>query len=280
MAPDILLDLGGNMRVGVVGHVEWVAFHRIDAPLGPGAIARAEPPWEEPGGGGGVAAAELARLAGRATLFTAVGHDEIGRAIAPRLSALGVDVVASTRSEPHRRALTFVDPDGERTIVVMGPAQQPTGPEIDVSGFDAVYLCKGDAAAARAARRARVLVATARMIPVLREAGVRLDALVRSAADPSERYAPGDLDPAPALVAATEGALGGSFATADGRSGRWQAVAPPGGVVDTYGAGDSFAAALAVALARGDGPEEALVFAASRGALALTRRGAHGATIP
>ena len=40
----------------------------------------------------------------------------------------------------------------------------------------------------------------------------------------------------------------------------------PGAVVDTYGAGDSFAAALAFALARGDELDDALALAARAGA--------------
>jgi len=46
--------------------------------------------------------------------------------------------------------------------------------------------------------------------------------------------------------------------------------------VDAYGAGDSFAAGLAFALARGDDPEQALAVAAVCAAEALGRRGAHG----
>jgi ribokinase len=49
-----------------------------------------------------------------------------------------------------------------------------------------------------------------------------------------------------------------------------------GPIEDTYGAGDSFAAALGYALARGTPAPEALTFAAGRGVAALGRRGAHG----
>ena len=46
----------------------------------------------------------------------------------------------------------------------------------------------------------------------------------------------------------TEGAKGGRYLADDGSEGRWEAVAPPGPVVDTYGAGDVFMAALTLAL--------------------------------
>jgi len=266
------------VRAAVVGHVEWVSFFDIDSALSPGAIVQAMAGVEEAAGGGGVAAVELARLAGACTLFTALGDDARGRAVPEALGRHGVEVRADRVAGPHRRGLTFVDPDGERTIVVVGPAQAPSATSVDVADRDVVYLClcKGDPEVARRARAARVLCATARILPVLREAGIALDVLVHSASDPSERYSPGDLDPPPRLVATTEGPAGGRFRTLDGREGRWSAVAPPGEVHDTYGAGDSFAAALGYAVARGDDVEAALAFAAGRGAAAVGRRGAHG----
>ena len=44
----------------------------------PGAIATASETWEEPAGGGGVAAVELARLAGTTNLFCVLGADDLG----------------------------------------------------------------------------------------------------------------------------------------------------------------------------------------------------------
>ena len=78
------------------------------------------------------------------------------------------------------------------------------------------------------------------------------------------------------LVAATEGGAGGAWHTADGRAGRWAAASLPGPLVDTYSAGDCFAAALGFAIARGDAVEPALAFAATRGAAALCRPGSAG----
>jgi ribokinase len=273
------------MRVAVVGHVEWVRFLPVDAAPYPGAIVHAEGPWEEAAGGGGVAAAELARLAGTATLHTVLGADPAGTAAAEQLAGLGV-VVRGARYGAQRCALTLIDPSGERTIVVIGTGIGPglaPGSALDpadFAGVDAVYFCKGDAAALRAARAARVLVATARILPVLQAAGVTLDALVHSARDAGERYAPGDLVPAPRLVATTEGAEGGRYTTSEpgAPAGRWSPVVPGPTAAsgDAYGAGDTFAAALTFALARQDAPAAALAFAAGRAAAALGRRGAHG----
>ena len=52
----------------------------------------------------------------------------------------------------------------------------------------------------------------------------------------------------PRLCVWTEGADGGHYLTDDGSEGRWEAVPPPGPVVDTYGAGDVFMAALTLEL--------------------------------
>lgn len=264
------------MRVAVVGHVEWVEFLSIDGPLASGSIRHGHSLGLEPAGGGGVSAVDLARMVGQATLFTAVGSDALGARIAGVLGAHGVRVEAREAEGPHRRAVTLVEPSGERTIVVIGEAQAPRA--LDPSAFegiDGVYFCKGDAVSLVAARRARVLVATARCLPVIREAGVHLDALVHSGVDPSERYVPGDLAVEPGLVATTEGEAGGRFRTAT-EVGRWSAAALPGPVADAYGCGDSFAAGLTVGLARGQSVAAALALGAERGARALTRRGAHG----
>ncbi len=266
------------MRVAVVGHVEWVEFLPVDRSPEPGAILRAPGSWSEPAGGGGVAAAELARLAGRSTLFTALGNDAIGQAIPGCFEPLNVKLSAQWREEPHRRAITLVDPQNERTITVVGPPQAPKG-SLDLSSFDAVYFCKGDVAALQAARAARVLVATARVLPLLREAGVHLDALVRSSRDPSEFYRTGDLHPSPRLVAETNGRAGGTWSTAEA-FGSWKASPPRGPVIDTYGAGDSFAAGLTFALGKGMSTREAVELAARSGAAAVCRRGAHGGSAP
>ncbi|MBN2798815.1 MAG: ribokinase [Deltaproteobacteria bacterium] len=263
-------------RVAVVGHVEWVRFLQVDGAPSPGAILRSAGERLEPAGGGGAAAADLARLAGGCLLVTALGSDPLGQRIPAHLARHGVRVVGPTRAEAHRQAVTLLDPDGERTIVVVGPAQWATGAEVDPATFDdldAVYFCKGDAPLLRAARRARVLVATARVLDVVRASGVRLDALVHSASDPSERYRDGDLLVPPALVATTDGARGGAWRTASA-AGRWDPAPLPGPRLDAYGAGDSFAAGLAWALASALAPPEALALAATRGAAALCRVGA------
>ena len=268
------------MRFAVVGHVEWVEFAKVERVPQQGEIVHASDWWAEAAGGGGVASVRLERLGESSTLFTALGRDQLGDAALAQLTGLDVRVEASRHPEPQRRGFTFVDEDGERTITIIGEKHVPRGsdplPWGELAEMDGVYFVSGDAAAARQARRARVLVATARVLPVLAEAGVELDALVLSAKDASERFEPGDLDPVPRLVVRTAGDEGGTWAAGGGASGAYEPAPIPGPVADSYGAGDSFAAGLTYALAAGKSREEALAFAAGAAAEALTRRGAHG----
>jgi ribokinase len=265
------------MRVAVVGHVDWIDFLVVDAVPGPGEIVQAHDSWGEAAGGGGVAAVQLARATGGSTFFTSLGDDEFGRRAAAQLGELGVRVEVDWRNEPQRRGFCYLDADGERTISLLSgklrPRRSAPLPWDDLARYDAVYFTGGDVGALRAARAARVLVATPRELPTLQEAAVRLDALVGSAIDPSERYAEGGLDPPPRLVVATEGSEGGRYEPGDGR---WTASELPGPRADSYGAGDTFAAYLTPGLAEGRPPQDAVERGAQAAAEAITRRGAHG----
>jgi ribokinase len=266
------------VRAAVVGHVEWVRFAAVERLPEPGEIMTASATWEEPAGGGAVAAGQLCNLAGEVDFFVAVGNDELGRRTRERLEQLGFRVHAATRDRPQRQAFTFVDAAGERTITLLGEKLHPHRadrlPWDELAKSDAVYFTAGDADALRAARQARILVATARELPTLLEAQVPLDALVLSSRDPAEAYEPGQLDPPPGLIVSTMGRDGGTYVAGE-RSGSFPAADVPGRIVNTYGAGDSFAAGLAFALARGDETEKALAFAARCGAAAMTGRGAY-----
>ena len=54
------------MRLAVVGHVEWVEFLSVPHLPAAGEIVHATDSWAEPGGGGAVAAVQLAKLGGAA----------------------------------------------------------------------------------------------------------------------------------------------------------------------------------------------------------------------
>jgi len=268
------------MRVAVVGHVEWVEFARVVTMPRPGEIVHADETWEEAAGGGAVAAVQLAKLAGPVTLFTALGSDELGRRTRAQLTEQGVTVRAMADAGGQRRAFCHVDGAGERTITVLGEKLRPSGgdsrlPWHELQNMDAVYFVSGDEDALRAARQARVLVATARELRTLKGAAVRLDALVGSGEDEGELFRPGDLEPSPALVVTTSGALGGWAQP----GGPFRPASVPGPVVDAYGCGDAFAAGLTFALARGGAVEDALAFAARCGAAVLAGRGPYSAQL-
>ena len=262
------------MKVAVVGHVEWVEFARVPAVPLPGEIAHALETWEEPAGGGAVAAVQLARLAGSSLFFTALGADDLGRRSRSELARLGVEVKAIPEAEPTRRAFTYVDENGERTITVLSQKLVPRGgdsrlPWHELRGADGVFFVSGDAEALHHCRTARILVATSRELPTLKEAGVQLDAIVGSGEDEGEVYRPGDLDPPPYVAVTTAGGLGGWLQP----GGPFRPSPLPGPVEDTYGAGDCFAAGLTFALARGDAIEDAVQVAARCGAAVMTGRG-------
>ena len=115
------------MKIVVVGHVEWVEFARVDHVPQAGEIAHATETWEEAAGGGAVAAVQLVNLGVETTLFSVFGDDELGRRSRAQLTEQGVTVRAVVAPEPQRRALTFVDANGERTITVLGDKLRPSG---------------------------------------------------------------------------------------------------------------------------------------------------------
>jgi ribokinase len=268
------------LAFAVVGHLEWVEFVRVQRVAASGEIVQGADSFEEPAGGGGVAAVQLARLSGEVNLFTALGDDDPARRARERLEELGVHVHSSVRDAPTRRALTFIDAAGERAITTVGerlaPRIEDELPWDLLDGADGAYFTAGDSGALRAARSARVLVATPRAGPVLTQAGTELDALVFSDEDEQERAAAEDLTPKPALLVATRGAAGGSYSAPDGATGTWEAAPLPAPLVDSYGCGDSFAAALCWALAQGNDAAGAVEIAARAGAICMTGRGPYG----
>jgi ribokinase len=265
------------MNLAVIGHVEWVEFARVDHAPEPGEIVHALETWEEPAGGGAVAAVQLANLCGSCLLFTALADDNLGRRSREELEARGVTVHAGHAPGTQRRALTHVDEAGERTITVLGDKLFPSGedgslPWEELRSCAAVYFVSGDVAALRAARHSRVVVATARELTTLRRAELHVDVLVGSGEDAAERFESGELDPEPGIVVTTAGGLGGWIRP----GGPFRAAPLPGPVSDAYGCGDCFAAGLTYGLAVGKPVDEAVALGAQCGAAVLTGQGAYG----
>lgn len=271
--------------VAVVGHVEWVQFGHLAHLPRPGEVAHADASFEEPAGGGAVAAVQLARLAGACRLITVLGDDEHGRQTVDRLGELGVEVCAEPPAGEHagtptRRAVTLIDDARERTITTFGERLDPAGGQgagwERLHDLDALYFTAGDLAALALAREgARILVANPRARHALGQ-GVRIDALILSGDDEVELREAARAERDAELVLYTEGERGGRYRTSDGEEGRWEAAPPSAAVVDSYGCGDSFAAGFTYALGAGMDLPAALELAARCGARCLTGAGPYG----
>jgi ribokinase len=260
-------------RVAVVGHVEWVEFlpvarlpHQAEVINAAGGFLRA-------GGGGSVAAVVLAGLDAEVDFFCALGRDDNGRAALAELEGRGVRVHVAWREAPTRRATTLLEPGGERTIITIGERLEPRGAdELDwalLGDARSVYFTAGDAGALGHARRSPVLVASPRARDVLETTIV--DAIVFSQGDDDERAWAEHAARHARLLVATDGARGGRWwGSSDGH---WAAAPLPGPPRDSYGCGDSFAAAFTLGLGQGDSVGDAAALGAQAGALALTRVG-------
>ena len=262
--------------IGVVGHVEWVDFALVPHLPVHGKILHADRAFARAGGGGGVAAAILAELGAEVDFFCALGRDTEGQAAVAELEARGVRMHVAWRDQPTRRAVTLLEPGGERTIITLGDRLEPRGSDElewerlrDAGG---VYFTAGDAGALTRAHASPFVVASPRARSVLEAEGAWLYALVFSEGDEDESAWANQIASHARLLVATEGDRGGRWW---GESeGRWDAAPLPGPPHDAYGCGDSFAAAFTLGLGRGGSIADAAKLGAEAGALALTRVGA------
>jgi ribokinase len=272
---------GATLRIAVIGHVEHVTLGRVAAVPRAGEIAHLDAPRWFPGGGGGVAFAQLARADAEVHFFTALGNDEAARDVAASIAGTGARIHAVHREAPHTRDVVLVNDGGERTIVVVGQPLHPAAadplPWKLLATCDAAYFTAEDPAALRAAREARILVVTARRRGALAASGVRADVVVGSATDAREASTLADYAVAPGALVLTEGAAGGRIETAGGTA-RFAAPPSPPRVESAYGAGDTFAAAMTYYLAAGLALPVACARAGPHGAAvlgALDPRDAH-----
>jgi ribokinase len=262
-------------RIAVVGHVEHVTLGLVDTVPSPGDIVHLQHPRFLPGGGGGLAFAQLVRSDAELHLFTALGNDDCGAWVRERISNQrpGVTIHAATRAEPHPRVVVMIDPAGKRTIIVAHDPLQPRGddplPWSILATCDAVYFTGADPASLVHARAARRLVATARRRPIIVAACVSPEVALGSVSDPREN-APLDAygDFAPAALLLTDGPRPMKLAR-KGAVTHVDAPPPIDAPKGDYGAGDSFAAAFTYFFARGASVEDAARAAGPFGAAVL-----------
>ncbi len=264
-----------NLKLAVIGHVEWVSFLSVKELPKSGLISHAKEYLEEPAGGGSLVAVEMQQLTKEPVhFFTALGRDPIGEKCYERLKDLGLNLNVAWRDTQTRRGISFVDPNGERAITIIGDRLQPTSKDLlpwdELDQFDGVFITAGDSQSINLSRKAKFLAATPRVgIEVLNQSQVHLDLLVGSGLDPGEKYDLKEMVHIPKLRISTKGSEGGeSFP-----GGPYQAIKLNSKVVDSYGCGDKFAAGVTTGLAANWTLEKSIILGANCGAKCATHFG-------
>jgi ribokinase len=265
----------GVSVIAVVGSVNLDLVARVPRLPAPGETLAATGLQRVPGGKGANQALAARRLGADVTMVAAVGDDPVADEALALLSRDGVrlDRLRHEAGAPTGHALITVDDAGETTIVVVAGANATltVTPE-DIREADAVLsvLEIPDSAVADAVRHATgmVVLNAAPARPLDPDLVRRVDLVVVNSAE----YAAIEGLDAAGAVAVTHGADGAVLR----RGGREvaRAAPPPVTVVDGTAAGDTFTAALAVALLDGASDADALHRACVAGALAVTRPGA------
>jgi sulfofructose kinase len=278
-------------RIICVGHAALDRIYRIEAfPPEPTKV-RALEHVESGGGMAANAAVAIARLGGRAELWSRVGDDAAGNAIRASLRAERVDVRYVHAFEGARSSTSaiIVDGKGDRLIVGQRDAGMPSGtswlPLERIADADAVL---GDV---RWLEGVRAVFARARKenVPTVLDADVGArealtgilkltDHAIFSAPALRELVPGGSDEERLAHVLALGPKHAGVTLGRDGylwREGSEEGHAPafPASVVDTTGAGDAFHGAFTLMLAEGRPVAECARLAAAVAALKCTRLG-------
>lgn len=230
-----------------------------------------------PGGKGANQALAAKRLGADVRLIACVGDDAAADEALALLREGDVDLFGVQRlgDLPTGIALISVAPSGENQIVVAPGANTAIDPDaLDVGKADAL-ICQLEIPGAVVEKAATDFdgffcanLAPAKEIDV--SVMQRADLVV---VNETEAAWYGDtLTACGGLIAITYGSSGATLQ----KHGETVAEAKPPQVnaIDTVGAGDTFTAALTVALVEGRSPEDALRFACTAGAAATTRPGA------
>ncbi len=230
-----------------------------------------------PGGKGANQALAARRLGADVLLHARVGADANAEEALALLRANGVNLLDCSvdPDAPTGVALISVAPSGENQIVVAPGANRTLRPEmLDLPWGDAL-ICQLEVPAETIRKAAEdfdgfFCVNLAPAMPVPSEILKRADLIV---VNETEAAFYGDLlNEGEALVAVTHGAKGAHLQM----GGKELVSARPPAVeaVDATGAGDTFTAALTVALVEKQAHQDALAFACAAGACATTKQGA------
>jgi len=282
----------------VVGSLNADLYVEITALPRPGETISGCNAAMRPGGKGANQAAAAARAGVRPVFVGAVGSDSVGGDVLTDLEARGVDVSHVLRaSEPTGVALITVSPDGENSIVVAAGANASLDPAAtaatvaQLAGADAVLLAQleipAEAVSAAASEIEKVGGRFVLNLSPSRYVSPKLlafaDPLILNETEASDLAASAIDGPADAETVArrllatsrsvviTLGADGVIVADANGVS---HLESERVKVVDTTGAGDAFAGALAATLASGGTLTDGVKAGIAAGAAAVQHLGA------
>lgn len=272
------------MDIVVLGSANADLVVTVDRRPGPGETVLGSDTEVLPGGKGANAAVAAGRLGARVGFLGAVGRDGYGDLLLDSMTSAGVDVSLVRRAErPTGIAYITVTPDGENSIVVSPGANASLAADQVRLGTARVLLASLEVPVP-VVEHAVALATTGGVRAVVNLAPpARLAPATLSTVDPlivnehEAAWLAGSTDPrrlldlGPRSVVITLGARGAVIADASGVS---EVPAPTVEPVDTTGAGDAFAGALAVGLASGDDLVRAARLAVRVAAISVTRRGA------
>lgn len=263
--------------VVVIGSVNLDLAARVERLPVPGETITGAELRRFPGGKGANQALAARRLGAEVTLIARVGRDAAADEALALLRAGGVDLslCAVDLHAPTGIALISVAPTGENHIVVAPGANRTLLPEMLALPAADALICQLEVPPATLTHAARLFggffcanLAPAMAVPdfVIE----RADLVVVNETEAA--FYGGKLARSDGYIAITYGARGAELM----RDGEVVARSTPPSVtaVDTTGAGDTFTAALTLALAQSREPESALAFACAAGALATTKYGA------
>ena len=285
----------------VIGSLNMDFVTHVPHPLAVGETMLAQDLQLVPGGKGANQAYAMGKLGGRAAMLGAVGADLHGDRLLENLRSVGVEVAAIQREQaaPTGMAVITVLPDGDNSILVLPGANSQVTPEVLEEHSQLLEECDilvlqleipletVVAAAVKAAQLGKqVILDPAPAVPGLPEELLKSLWLIK----PNETelsiligrpYAPEHLrEDAQSLqkrgvknVLVTLGAAGSYLLKEDGTESFFPADDSVK-VVDTTAAGDSYVAALAVALSLGESLEAAARFASRVSDVVVTRPGA------